>query len=119
MTNFQKVKGNGCILLFPYTFPEHDRYRGNKGFVVDLDAPCEAEWCKDQEHKLEPAPEATEASPINHPQARMQIRKELARREEAAKQPKEPVGAGVSSGASSDGFESLEVARPGAKRKAG
>lgn len=115
--NLMKVRANRCILVFPYDFPEHARIRGTRGYVVDLDAPCEAEWCKGQEHKLEPAPEATEATKIVHPQALALIRKEVARRAANPEQSKEPVAVGASVGGE-ESSESLEVARPVAKRKA-
>jgi hypothetical protein len=116
MSNFHKVRGNGCILLFPYTIPERDRFRGGQGYVVDLDAPCEAEWCKDQLHKLEPAPEATKANAIVSPLALRALAIEVKRQESAKREP-ERVAVGASVGGEQS-TESLEVARPVAKRKA-
>lgn len=116
MANFHKVRGNGCILVFPYTFPEHDRFRGSKGYVVDLDAPCEATWCKGQEHKLEPAPEAKAANPINHPLAVRAITAEKARLAAAAeKADSAPESELV--GASTGESDPLEV-KPARARKA-
>lgn len=78
--NLQRVKRNG-LLVFPYTFPEHERQRGGPGYVVDLDAPLEAEWCRDQEWKLEPAPEGSTPSKITSPQALRLLTLEQARRD--------------------------------------
>ncbi len=40
------------------------RYRGGEGYVVDLDAPFEAEWCAGQLHKLTAAPAGAKPSEI-------------------------------------------------------
>lgn len=114
--DLHKVRKN-CILTFPYGFREQTRVRGMQGYVVDLDAPCEAEWCKDQEWKLAPAPEAKEAAKIVHPQALAMIRKELAKPPVAKDKPEveQPVGAGVGDG----GTDPLKVDRPRAAKKAG
>jgi hypothetical protein len=110
-----RVKGNGCQLYFPETFSQDFRYRGSQGFVVDLDAPLEREWCAGQMHKLEPAPDATEAAPVTHPVAIRLIKAEITRL--ASLPPKTDelgtveVGAGV-------GADPLEV-KPARTRKAG
>lgn len=81
MPQFMRVRGNGCQLYFPETFRD-GRYRGREGYVVDLDAPCEREWCRDQMHKLEPAPDAKAADEIKHPVALKRIREERKRLED-------------------------------------
>lgn len=40
------------------------RVRGEAGYVVDLSCGIESVWCEGQVSRLEPAPDATEASPI-------------------------------------------------------
>ena len=42
-------------LLWPEDFPEDTRFRGGEGYVVDMDAPYEREWCITQEAKMRPA----------------------------------------------------------------
>jgi hypothetical protein len=112
--NLQRVRKN-MILVFPYGFPEVDRFRGKAGYIVDLDAPCEATWCKDQEFKFEPALDADKASPIVHPIAVRAVMAERARLAAEASKPKteekEPALVGASTGES----ESLEVKRPARK----
>lgn len=66
MTTLMQVRGNGCVLYFPQTFQHPELLRGGRGYVVDLDAPCEREWCKGQEYKLEPAPAGAKPTPIVH-----------------------------------------------------
>lgn len=73
--DFWKVRGNGCVLYFPRTLPQSDLLRGGKGYVVNMNAPCEREWCAGQEWKLEPAPEATEADRITNRAALAEIAK--------------------------------------------
>jgi len=80
--DLQRVKGNGCQLYYPITFPEQTRYRGAEGYVVDLDAPGEREFCKGQEWKLEPAPDGSTPDAIRHPTA-MKLGAEIVRREAA------------------------------------
>jgi hypothetical protein len=46
-----------------------DPRRGPRGYVVDMDAPLERQWCAGQEYKLEPAPHGAKASPITHARA--------------------------------------------------
>lgn len=75
--NLRRVHGK-FILFYPYSFPENQRFRGSAGYVVDLDAPLEAEWCAGQEYKLEPAPDAKAATPIEHPIAARMIREHQA-----------------------------------------
>ena len=97
MTKLMQVKGNGCALLWPATFPEDDNYRGGTGFVIDADAPGEDEFCAGQMHKLEPAPKGAVADKVDHPIAIRRIR-EVER--ERAKQAAEPevVSGGKGSG---------------------
>ncbi len=73
MTDLHQVRGNGCVLYFPDSFNHPELIRGGKGYVVDLDAPFEREWCARQEYKLEPAPAKAKPSPIVHPIARQKI----------------------------------------------
>lgn len=73
MASFYKVIGNGCVLNWPLSIEQNHPPRGRKGYVVDLDAPLEREWCAGQEYKITPAPEATAANPITHPMAVRQI----------------------------------------------
>lgn len=110
--NLQRVRKN-CILMFPYGFPEAARYRGGAGYIVDLDAPREDVWCAGQLWKLEAAPDAKEASKLEHPQAVREIRAALAEGSKPKVQP-EPETVPPS-----DSSDSLEVARPAAKRKVG
>ena len=79
-----------CTLLWtkPLT-PRTGPPRGREGYVVDLDAPFEEEWCKGQEFKLEPAPDATETGSLDESPAAMNKRKKAMRGIERA-QP-EPV----------------------------
>jgi hypothetical protein len=55
-------------LYYPDSFPRDEQYRGGPGYVVDMDAPFEADWCKGQEYKLIEADPKSKASPIesNH-----------------------------------------------------
>lgn len=109
--NLHKVRGNGCVLYFPKTLPQSELLRGGTGYVVDLDAPCEREWCADQLWKLESAPEAKEANRITNRAALAEIAKETAR-----------IAAGESTEAKSDGAsqgDPLEVKQPARARKAG
>ena len=72
MKLMQVIKGRA--LLWPDNFTSQAQiHRGPEGYVVDLDAPCEAEWCKGQLHKLEPAPEGSKPSPIDSPIAKRAI----------------------------------------------
>lgn len=65
---------SGRAILWPESFTaQAQRFRGAQGYVVDLDAPCEAEWCAGQHHKLEPAPEGAVASAIESPIAKRAI----------------------------------------------
>jgi hypothetical protein len=95
-----RVIGNHCHLQWPVPpFSEEHRSRGGKGYVVDIDHPCETGydepvtnkagiqqfdnegqprmrhvqgWCEGQMHKLEPVPAdsgITAATPINLPAA--------------------------------------------------
>jgi len=66
-----------CILVWPNAFESDSPYRGGPGYVVDLEAPCEAEWCGWQEEKLEPAAKDAKADEIKHPRARMKIAAEV------------------------------------------
>ena len=79
MTSFHKVIGNGCVLNWPPSIEQQYPARGRIGYVVDLDAPLEREWCKGQEYKLAPAPDATAANPINNPVAARAIAAFLAK----------------------------------------
>lgn len=64
--NLQAVKV-GRFLHWPAAFEvDMNRFRGAAGYVVDLDAPLEAEWCSGQTHKLEPAPAGSKPNKINH-----------------------------------------------------
>ncbi len=67
--NLHRVKGNNTRLLWPPSLPSASVIRGDKGYVVDLDAPLETEWCAGQMHKLEPAPDAKAADTITMPGA--------------------------------------------------
>ena len=49
--------------------------RGPTGYIVDMNAPLEAEWCRGQMHKLERAPDATEATSIDDCPAARNARK--------------------------------------------
>lgn len=55
-------------LYYPDSFPRDEQYRGGPGYVVDMDAPFEAEWCKGQEYKFVDAEPKSSPSPIesNH-----------------------------------------------------
>jgi hypothetical protein len=61
----------GRSLHWPENFTSaDDLYRGGEGYVVDLDAPHEAEWCAGMLHVLEPAPkDVTAATPIKNARA--------------------------------------------------
>jgi hypothetical protein len=61
----------GRSLHWPENFTSaDDLYRGGEGYVVDLDAPHEAEWCAGMLHVLEPAPpDVKDATPIKQPRA--------------------------------------------------
>lgn len=77
-------------LHWPESFTTKDGlHRGAPGYVVDLDAPFEREWCKGQEHKLEAAPVGAEVSEIAHPRALRELR-EL--RQKAARSKSKPDG---------------------------
>lgn len=93
-----RVKGNNCHLQWPVPpFSEEHRSRGGEGYIVDIAHPLECGydepdlnkdgiqrldnygsplkrhvtgWCEGQLHKLEEAPDAKAATPINLPQAR-------------------------------------------------
>jgi len=69
MSQLMQVRSNGCILYFPDSFPQQQRYRGSEGFVVDLDEPLERDWCDGQMHKLEPAAKGAKAAPLEDPVA--------------------------------------------------
>lgn len=48
-----RIVQTGYALLWPAdVFPKARRHRGGAGYVVDLDAPLEREWCAGQERKL-------------------------------------------------------------------
>ena len=51
------------------------RYRGGAGYVVDLSAPMEAEWCAGQLHKLEDAPKGATPDKITLGQAARKLQK--------------------------------------------
>lgn len=54
--NLKRVK-KGEHLHWPPTIAEGDkRYRGGEGYVLDMDAPLEKQWCAGQLYKLEDAP---------------------------------------------------------------
>lgn len=113
--DLHKVQGNGCQLYFPAEFPQDTRYRGREGYIVDLDAPMEREWCAGQMHKLVPAPQAKEADPITHPIALRLIKAEVVRLASLPSKAESEalVGAGVGEG------DPLEVKPARAARKAG
>lgn len=67
--NLYRVKGNRTKLLWPPSLPSASQVRGEEGYVVDLDAPLEREWCAGQMHQLEPAPDAKAPTPITMPAA--------------------------------------------------
>lgn len=101
MTQLMQVRSNGCILYFPDTFPQQQRYRGGEGYVVDLDAPLEREWCAGQMHKLEPAAKGAKAASIEDPVALRLQKNEVARLAAEGSKPK-----------ASAPPEELEVTRP-------
>jgi len=64
----------GRSLHWPEGFyPEGESLRGLAGYVVDLDAPHEQEWCGGLLHVLEPAPIGAVASPLNLPRAKRMV----------------------------------------------
>lgn len=101
MTNLHRVRGNGCVLHFPLSFDHPELVRGGQGYVVDLDAPLEAEWCKGQEYKLEPAPADAKPNAIIHPVARKLLLAEATR-----------AAAAPAKGAKAKPTDDLEVVRP-------
>ena len=66
MTRLMRVISGGFYLHWPEHMPGENRLRGTGGYVVDLDAPLESEWCGMQMHKLEEAPEGSVPDPITH-----------------------------------------------------
>lgn len=64
--NLHTVKA-GKFLHWPAQFElNNSRFRGAAGYVVDLDAPLEREWCAGQTHKLEPSAKGLKATTITH-----------------------------------------------------
>ena len=50
-------------LLWPQSVAGQDAiYRGGSGYVVDMSAPLEREWCAEQMHKLAPAGDGVTAA---------------------------------------------------------
>lgn len=47
--------------------------RGLAGYCVDLNAPCELDWCGGMLQVLEPAPKGATPTPITHPAALREI----------------------------------------------
>lgn len=79
-----------CILVWPNSFESDSPYRGGEGYVVDLDAPCESDWCGWQAEKLEPARKGAEADEIKHQRARMKIAAEIAKSALPVEKPAKP-----------------------------
>jgi len=102
-----QVRSNGCILYFPDSFPQQQRYRGSEGFVVNLNAPLEREWCAGQLHKLEAAPKGAQAAPVDDPIAIRLIKAEQLRIDAA--------GSNSKAEAKSGRTDDLEVSRPRAR----
>jgi hypothetical protein len=87
-----RVVKDGRYLHFPEAFgPIENRGRGGPGHCVNLDAPFEREWCKGQEHKLEPAPKGAMPNAIVHPIALRMIR-DLDAKPKAAAPAAQPTG---------------------------
>lgn len=66
----------GHNLTWPSGWPLGDkgRIRGRAGYVVDISAPFETDWCDGQQHKLEPAEPGDKATPHEHPRAVRMLR---------------------------------------------
>lgn len=65
----KRVK-KGEHLHWPTTVADGEkRYRGGEGYVVDMDAALEREWCAGQLYKLEDAPNSALPSEIALPNA--------------------------------------------------
>jgi hypothetical protein len=72
--NLMQVKGR-WTLNWPVGIADPmDPRRGPRGYVVDMDAPLERQWCAGQEYKLEPAPKGAKPSPIEHARALAALR---------------------------------------------
>ncbi len=62
--NLKRVK-KGAHLHWPTTIADGTkRYRGGEGYVLDMDAALEREWCAGQLYKLEDAPAGSVPSEI-------------------------------------------------------
>lgn len=66
-SRFKRVRSGGHV-YWPETFGRKT-YRGGEGYVIDSAIELEREWCKGQEFRLEDAPDATAATPFDHPRA--------------------------------------------------
>lgn len=75
MTDLRIVRPSKT-LFWPdkYGWSEKDRVRGTPGYIVDLDAPLERDWCEGQLYKLAAAPAGSVPSEIKSPKAARDLR---------------------------------------------